>query len=161
MTPSKASILQKERGTMSTTWIVIANASKARLFANSGPRKGLTLVQEMLHPESRDKSSDLVSDRPGKNASHGNGQGGYVPPTDPKQYEAERFAADICHTLESGRTVNSFERLIVVASPTFLGLLNSRMSPQVRQKVSETIEKDYTHSTEKELVGQLEHCIYL
>jgi protein required for attachment to host cells len=146
---------------MSTTWIVVANASQARLFANHGPRKGLALVQEMVHPESREKTGDLVSDRIGRYGSHGTGQGGFVQPTDPKTHEAERFAQEISRTLESGRAGNRFERLIVVASSPFLGLLNSKLSAQLRNMLSATIEKDYTHSSEKELVGQLEHCIYL
>jgi protein required for attachment to host cells len=51
---------------MSTTWILVANASQAKLYANTGPKKGLKLVKDLKHPESREKASDLVSDRPAR-----------------------------------------------------------------------------------------------
>jgi Protein required for attachment to host cells. len=65
---------------MSITWILIANAGEARLFANLGPNKGLKLLKKMDHPASREKASELVSDRPGYNPGVGNGHGSYVPP---------------------------------------------------------------------------------
>ncbi|MES2366392.1 MAG: host attachment protein [Sulfuriferula sp.] len=146
---------------MTTTWIVVANASLARLYFNNGPKKGLQLFKELNHPESREKASDLVSDRPGHSPGSGNGQGAFVPATDPKQHEAERFALELSKELEHGRAANHYERLIMVASSPFIGVLNQRLSGHVRSLVSETIEKDYTRATPRELTGHLEHCIYL
>jgi protein required for attachment to host cells len=142
---------------MSITWIMVANASQAKLFANHGPNKGLELVRELVHPESREKAANLVSDRTGNFA----GSGSYAQPTDPKQHEAERFALEVAHELEHGRTKNAYERLILVASAPFLGLLNSRLSAQVQQKISDSINKDYTHLPVKELAGHLAQVVYL
>jgi len=50
---------------MITTWILVANASTARLYVNHGAKKGMQLVKELFHPESRSKASNLVADRPG------------------------------------------------------------------------------------------------
>lgn len=146
---------------MSTTWILVANASNARLYANQGPKKGLQLIKEFDHPESRGKGQDLVSDRPGHNQGHGNGHGAFIQATDPKQHEADRFAQELVRELEQGRAANSYGRLILVASSPFIGLLNGRLSQQLRSLLSESIEKDYTRANEKELSGHLEHCIYL
>ena len=136
---------------------MVANASQAKLFANHGPNKGLELVRELVHPESREKAANLVSDRTGNFA----GSGSYAQPTDPKQHEAERFALEVAHELEHGRTKNAYERLILVASAPFLGLLNSRLSAQVQQKISDSINKDYTHLPVKELAGHLAQVVYL
>ena len=57
---------------MAITWILVANASQAKLYANAGPKKGLKLIKDMKHPESREKAADLVSDRPGQLHSPGN-----------------------------------------------------------------------------------------
>ena len=62
---------------MSITWILVANAAQAKLYANQGPNKGVKLVSEYAHPESREKGSDLVSDRPGHYQGHGNGRGSF------------------------------------------------------------------------------------
>ncbi|MES2000437.1 MAG: host attachment protein [Pseudomonadota bacterium] len=146
---------------MTTTWIVVANASLAFLYANSGPKQGLKLIKEIAHPASREKASALVTDRPGHNPGSGNGHGSFVSATDPKQHEADLFAQELSKTLESGRAANHYERLIMVASSPFIGVLNQRLTGHVRNLVSDTIEKDYTRVTPKQLSGHLEHCIYL
>ena len=56
---------------MSITWILVANASAAHLYANHGPKKGLKKLKEFEHTASRDKGSDLASDRPGHYNGHG------------------------------------------------------------------------------------------
>lgn len=144
---------------MSITWIMVANASQAKLFSNSGPNRGLTLLKELLHPESREKTSNLVSDRSGSNA--GTGHGAFVQATDPKHHEAERFAQELTRELEEGRVNNAYDRLILVASAPFMGLVNSRLPGQVRSKLSESIEKDYTRLPIKELSGHLESYVFL
>jgi len=142
---------------MSITWIMVANASHAKLFRNDGPKKGLKLVKELLHPESREKAAELVSDRIGNFA----GSGSYAQPTPPKEHEAERFAAEIAHELEHGRVNRDYGKLILVTSAHFMGLLNGRLTQQVRNLISESINKDYTGLPEKELAGHLESVVYL
>lgn len=142
---------------MSTTWIMVANASQAKLFTNKGPNKGLELVKELEHPESREKAAELVSDRIGNYA----GSGSYAQATNPKEHEAERFAQEIAQELEHGRVNNAYEKLIVVTSAHFMGLLNNRISQQVKSRISESINKDYTHLPMRELAGHLEGHVYL
>lgn len=146
---------------MSTTWILVANASMAKLYANHGVKKGLELVKEFSHPESREKASALVSDRPGHNPGSGNGHGSFVPAASPKEVEANRFAHELAHEVEHGRVANSYDRLILIAAAPFLGLLNTEFSQQVKSKLSDVVEKDYTKFTPKEISAQLAHCIYL
>ncbi len=112
---------------MSTSWIMVANASHAKLFSNKGPNRGLELVKELEHPESREKAAELVSDRIGNYA----GSGSYAQPTDPKEHEAERFALEIAQELEQGRVNNAYEKLVMVTSSHFMGLLNNRISQLV------------------------------
>lgn len=146
---------------MSTTWILVANASQARLYANNGPKKGLQLLKELQHPESREKGSDLVSDRPGHMQSAGNGHGARQPRTDPKTNEARHFALQLARELNHARASGQFGRLILVAPPAFMGLLNEKLDGPTASLVSDRFEKDYTKAGEKELAAHLESCIYL
>lgn len=146
---------------MSTTWILVANASRARLFENTGINKGLKLVSEFEHPASRMKASDLVTDRPGHMPRSGNSQGAAQPPTDPKQNEAEHFAKDIANTLEMGRGQNGYERLIVAAAAPFLGVLKGHLSEGVTSLMSDSVNKDLTAVPAQELGSKFEHCICL
>lgn len=146
---------------MTTTWILVANASEAKIYANKGISKGLEKIAAFDHPDSRKKALDLVTDRSGHMQSAGNGHGARQPATTPKQHEHEIFAREIAHHIEHGRTGNQYQRLIVAAEPHFRGLLNSTFSTQVRSLISESLDKDYTKATDKELSGHLEKFIYL
>ncbi len=138
---------------------MVANASQAKLFTNDGPKRGLKLIKEFLHPESREKTSNLVSDRSG--AYGGAGHGAVGQPADPKHHEAERFAQEVSKELEVGRLKNAYDRLILVASAPFMGLVNNHLPGQVRSKLSQSIDKDYTRLPVKDLAGHLEGYVFL
>lgn len=146
---------------MTITWILVANASSAVVLRNDGPKKGLVRVKALEHAASREKGSDLVTDRPGHTLSRGNGRGAYVPAKTPKEIEADRFALELARELDHGRRSNAYQRLILVASPHFMGLVNHHLDPHVTQLVSASIEKDYTRLDEKELAGHLEDHVFL
>lgn len=146
---------------MAITWILVANASQAKLYANAGPKKGLKLIKDMKHPESREKAADLVSDRPGQLHSPGNSHRASQPKTDPKTNEARHFAQELARELNHGRASGLVERLILVAPPAFMGLLNEKLDNPTAHLVSDRFEKDYTKAGEKELSGHLESCIFL
>ncbi len=146
---------------MAITWILVANASLAKLYANLGPNKGLTLVKELIHPESRRKNSELVSDRPGSMAANGAGGGTMRPQTEPKEHEAKIFAQEIAQQLYQGRAKNSFRRAILVAPPAFMGMLNTVIDGPTAQLITDRFEKDYTKTPEPELSAHLASAIYL
>ena len=60
---------------MATAWILVANASEAKVYANKGIGKGLEVIVRLSHPDSRKKTSELVSDRAGHMPGAGNGHG--------------------------------------------------------------------------------------
>lgn len=145
---------------MATTWILVANASLAKLYENEGPNKGLALVKELIHPESRQKNAELVTDRSGAMGVGGAG-GSMQAQTQPKQHEARVFAQELAQTLYQGRTSNAFKRAIVVAPPAFMGLLNATLDGPTAQLVSDRFEKDYTKTPENELSKHLGSVILL
>ncbi len=146
---------------MTTTWILVANASQARLYVNHGPRKGLVALKSLHHPESREKAADLVSDRPGQLHSPGVGQRASQPKTDPKTNEARLFAQKLARELNAARSTGQMDRIILVAPPSFMGLINEKLDGPTASMVSDRFEKDYTKSADKELAGHLESCIFL
>ena len=146
---------------MAITWILVANASLAKLYANLGPNKGLTLVWELIHPESRQKNGELVSDRSGAMGAVGSGGGSMQPQTLPKQHEAKVFAQEIAQALYQGRTSNAFKRAILVAPPAFMGLLNAVIDGPTAQLITDRFEKDYTKTPENELGDRLGSTIFL
>jgi protein required for attachment to host cells len=136
------------------TWVMIANGSEAKVF-NYEKGEGVDLIQSFSHPESRTKGSNLASDRAGHTQSHGGGHGSYTPASDPKEYEFERFAHELCEFLEMGRRSNQCSGLILAAPPQFLGLLRKNISTQTSEMIRECLDKDYTQLTELELQQRL------
>ena len=144
---------------MKNTWLLIANASEARLFETEFRPKTLTLIQEIKHPESREKGADLASDKAGHYqgdaGTNGSTQGSFNEASDPKEYEMERFASELVKQLDAGRTSNRYQHLIVASSPKFHGMLNKLMNTQVSKLVDKHINKDYTSFNERELLERI------
>jgi protein required for attachment to host cells len=146
---------------MTTTWILVANASTAALYANRGPHKGLELMKQFQHAESRERTGEIITDRPGHYQTDGGAHGAYSQTTDPKQHEEDKFAAELARELETGRTGNHYARLILVASNPFMGKLNKQLNMHVRSLATDTVEKDYTHLAERDLASHLENILYV
>lgn len=149
---------------METTWIVIANASDAFFYSldEEAFEKGkikIKLISSYNHPQSRQKDSELITDRAGRFASdHARfiGPGSYKTPTEPKKHEADVFAKKIIGELEDARTANYFQKLILIVPPNFHGLLNKHSNKNIHNLIAMTIEKDYTKTPSKKLNAYLE-----
>ncbi|MEK6747722.1 MAG: host attachment protein [Pseudomonadota bacterium] len=139
---------------MTTTWILVANASEARLYNNVKDSQDIEIVKEFSHPASRAKGSELASDRSGAYQSQG-ASGSYAEPSDPKDYEVERFAMELSKELEAGRTANRFVSLILVAAPHFYGLLKTHIGVHLNAMVTAHITKDYTKLSAKDLLAHI------
>ncbi len=139
---------------MSKTLVMISNASAARVFSYQAHEE-FNLLKEFSHPESRQKGIDLVSDRPGNSNAKGGGHGTLVPPNNPKQIEAERFAHELAGWLDDERKHNRCTQLMLVADPSFLGLLNKSLNNQTMQLVFKSLNKDYSQVVERDLPEML------
>ena len=133
---------------MSVTWILVANARHARFFSQSGPNKALELVKECVatnnaHEAPRvdpGRASPKHEEQPGKNA-------------------AKEFAQQLGKELCGARTKNSFGRAILVAPPSFMGLLNAELDAPTAALISDRMDKDYTKEDAHQLGQHLGQCM--
>jgi protein required for attachment to host cells len=142
-----------------TTWILVADAARARIFQKGGPGQKIAEVRSLVHPGSRQKTSELVSDRPGRLGKGGIGgarRSAMEADTSPHEAEANQFAAILAQTLEQGIDHKEYARLVMVAPPHFLGTLRAAVSGRVAEVVTETVNQDYTHLNEKDLSAALD-----
>ncbi|SFK48653.1 Protein required for attachment to host cells [Nitrosomonas aestuarii] len=141
---------------MTKIWILTANSNHARLFTADSPIGPLTELETFDNPDARAKQMDLTSDRQGRSFdSHGEGRHAMAVEVDPKEQEQIRFAKLIADRLEQGRVANTFERLVVVAAPAFLGLLRTHFNTSLNALLSLEIDKDYTACKADELRARL------
>ena len=144
---------------MDATWIVSANAGRARFFSVTGPTDRLEEVSDLINTMARMDDLEIASDSLGQRAAsssrHGAGapttSNDYQPYQTPKQHEAEVFARDVVKTLLQAHHAGRFDKLCLVASPEFLGVLRRVLDPALERLVRLEINKDYTQLTPEEL----------
>lgn len=141
---------------MASLWILCANGARATIYSVDSDSASPVEVASLEHPEVRSKEMDLVTDRPGRAFdSFGAGRHAMAYGVGPKATEEIRFAREVVDRLEQGRVGHAFDRLVVVAAPTFLGHLRDSMSAPLAAVVSLEIDKDYTALRPDELRSRL------
>ena len=136
----------------SYAWIVVADSARARIFSVDTATAPLTPIEHLVHPESRLHDRDLKSDRPGRSFdSKGEGRHATGTSVSPKQQESIRFARTVADRLEQGRVDGSYDHLIVVADPRFLGELRGAASTEVEKLVSLELNKDLSKAADGDI----------
>lgn len=141
---------------MKQTWIVVAESARARILATLEAGGKLRELADLSHPESRLHDRELSSDLPGRAFdSHGEGRHGMEPATTPREQEVRTFAAEIARYLERGRHEGSYEALVLVAPPRFLGLLRAELSDACRNLVVGELDKNLVQADVGTLADQV------
>jgi len=138
------------------TWILIADGTRARIFRNDGPFKGLkpALGREFGAPAPPTRA--LGSDRPGRvQESAGSERHAMVPRVDWHRFEKEKFAKSMARILDEAAKRGAFSRLVLVAPPRTLGDLRNALGARARAMVTAELDKDLTHVTPVELPDHL------
>lgn len=132
---------------MDSTWILVADRSRARVFTVEQPRGPLVELSSHDNPESRQHERDLVTDRPGREADRSGTGRSALEAASAKEGAAARFARELADVLEKGRAAEQFKRLYLVAAPHFLGTLREVIDDVTQRRVEEAIAKDVVHET--------------
>lgn len=142
-----------------TTWVLVADASRARLLCSEKAKLPLIELEGFVHPQSRLKNSELLSSSPGSSKdAGGEGRHGVESPS-AKQHEFEVFARQLCERINRADKDNEFNRLCLVCSPQFLGQIRQFLDEQVRQKVTVEVDKNLVGHTVKDIRAHLPELI--
>lgn len=147
---------------MEPTWIVVANAGRARFFAEpggGGDNSELEEINDMVNAAVRLRTAETETDRLGPTSAtksiHNTGGAlpnkNYEPPQTPTEHETELFARSINSYLLQGLHERRFGQLALVASPQFLGILRKLLDPQLTPLLKFDINKDYTSLPARQL----------
>ena len=137
-------------------WVVAADTTRARILSAEAPRDGLVEQLELLHPASRRKPADLLSDRPGRdgNGAHtGSHTVGHE--KDIKSHEAQQFAKEISRKLNTCNQRNEFNRIYLMASPQMLGHLRKELSDEVRARIRQELDTNVVKEEPAVIRGHL------
>ncbi len=138
-----------------TTWILIADGARGRLFASRGPGKGLEVVDESLGADHR-PTHEIVDDRLGRtHESVGETRHAISARHDPHRELKHDFAVKLAKMLDKRRAEQAYDRLVLVAPPAVLGDLREALSDPVRSVVRAELDKDLTKTPVAELPSHL------
>ena len=135
------------------SWVVVADASQARVLANDGPNHGLTMERQFAQEVKR--SRDVLADRPGAVTDRMGYAKHATSPPDQVRVQKRRFAHQIARTLEDARKQNEFERLYLIAPPQMLRDLRAELSPELAKMVVGELNRDLTKIPLHDLAGHL------
>lgn len=129
-----------------SNWLIVANAARARLFEYGDEAEGLTTLVDLVHTQSRQKGVALAADRPGhvEGQGHGLGSAAYVPRTDARDREHDRFAREVAAILNDAVAAGRCAGIVLVASNPFLGHLKSHLDTQATKALLRTVPSDFT-----------------
>lgn len=141
---------------MSGMWILVADRARARLFESKGPKGPLLEVQSFSHPEGRLAERDLARDRPPRtHESMGSDRHAIEPHTSERDKSDDQFARELHGVLEKGRVEHSYEKLVLIAPPRFLGTLHATLGKHVSACIVTEVAKDLTQSDVETIAANL------
>ncbi len=143
--------------------IVVADQGEARFYDLVGREAALRPAGHITDPNARLHDRDFKSDRPGRVFDHApaatgrrgavahHGTGGE---RRPRKHEAQLFARQIAAQLEAAKP-GEFDRLVLMAEPSFLGVLRAALSKSLHATVVAEVPKDLVHQGDDALRAHL------
>ncbi len=138
---------------MEKIWVLAADNSRARIFETTRRTVLEKEIETMVHPAGRQSVQELIEDRPGRSPhpSTSEKRVAYAPTVDPKKHEVQQFARSLAKLLNNGARENKYQKLYVVAPPSFLGMIRSELDGQSRERIIAEIDKNVTQFKMEEI----------
>lgn len=140
---------------MEKTWILVANAERARCFERHAADSSLTELIDFVHPQSSlggQAGGDELTGAAGK----GHGRTGHAgtqfePHTQAHAKERASFARQIADYLNEGVAAKRCNALVLVATSPMLGELRPCLSSAAGKAVTHSVASDLTRYQGSEL----------
>lgn len=127
------------------TFIVVGDSAGARIFLTASRFGDWTEVATLSNPEAALQDRQRGTDRPGRVFDRfGKGRHAMAPGETGRQHEIRRFAHQVAQYLNRARADGSYQHLVLIAEPTFLGCLRKELSATVSKSVSCEMPLDAT-----------------
>lgn len=133
-------------------WIIVANSSEARLFEQSTPSSELEQRMQWRHPASRGHEALA---RHQHRSSGIQSRAGLMPRETSRDHERHAFAHEISTWLKQETALTPPSRLIVFASPGFLGHLHQAFAHSLIPCAYSSHPLDLTRFSAREIMQRL------
>lgn len=137
---------------MSSTWVMVADGARARLFALDTGVHSVTEIGDFINPGGR--GPEQAQDRPPpmafENTRHASGMR-----AGDRDEAATPFARELNEVLQRGRAGHHYQDLILVAPPPFLETLDAVLDKDVRACVSFSLPRGMTGADPQSIFANL------
>ena len=141
-------------------FIVVADASRARIFAQDRHAATPQLVDELDNPDGRRPTRDLVSDRPGWRGNHPtNWAQTKSQRTDPQEVEEVRFSRELSQYMEDVIDEGRCSTMSLILAPSLMGHVRKLLSKRVEERVVHEESMDLKNLPTRELEERLREMV--
>ena len=134
------------------TWVAALDGGKALIWRNEGfddhPNLQLLDEKSLNNPPAR----DLANDRPGRMADTEHGKSSMTQ-TDDHELDKTRFVETVIDQLNGSAAKGEFDRLLVLAPASILGMARPRYSEALSSRLIER-ERDVVHQPTEKIDAQ-------
>ena len=123
------------------TWILLANAQKARIVLNKGPGKGLFQLEDRVFVPEETKE---YADKQGRTFNSVSPMRHKMEPNNSTDANLNKHINGVISWLEDSFDSDLFDRLIISASPHTLGEIRKRVPDRLKSVLMAEIPKDLT-----------------
>ena len=150
---------------METTYVLIADAHRARCFEREASSNLLIEQADFVAPQTRITNLPRNTDLSGA-AGKGHGRTGHAgtqfePKTELPDKERSQFARELAQYVNTAVNEHRCDKLVLIATSTVLGDLKPQLNSAATLALSRTIAKDLTHYTGPELAQRVNHALEL
>ncbi|WP_414653751.1 host attachment protein [Hyphomicrobium sp.] len=142
--------------TLKRTWILVADAGRARVLEQLGRHTDLSLVEgfDLSHPIA--KTSEIVrGGLPRTFDSVGQGRHAIEPRSDPRRLEKKEFAKDLAAKLHAACEKGAFDKLILIVPAQMMGDLRRALADDVKCRVEHEFVLDLASAPVAEIARRL------
>jgi protein required for attachment to host cells len=124
--------------------VLVGDGQKALFLRNKGTAQRLQLVVEQVLERDNPPTREQGTDRPGRSSASVGVARSAMEETDWHTIAEERFASELADALYRHVQADLFEKLVIIAPPTVLGILRKVLHAQVIARVIAEIPKELT-----------------
>ena len=137
---------------MQKTWILIANAQRARYFERTLPDHTLTELADFVHPTSTLPQRSHLAHASHTSEDTGKGHGRtahagtqFEPHTEVQDKERRSFARQLADYINQEVTAKRCTALVLIATAPMLGDLQPLLSYEALHVLRKKVDKDFSH----------------
>lgn len=146
---------------MARLWVLVGNSSRAVVYGVESRATPPVELACYTNPAARMHERELTADLPGQSFDgKAQGQHGLPAKSSKKNQQTDIFAHDLCAMLGDALSKAQFKRLVICASPRFLGMLRHHLSGDVKSSIIATIDKNLVEEDPKSVQAQVDAALF-